>query len=356
MRSVVYQPRFVFRAFFVIAALSISTVVTEQLSAQSTTDTTRRRARPPAPVADYTAPAGAPYTAEEVTIQTPMGHTLAGTLTLPKSASRARRVGAIVTVTGSGPEDRDEYLGLEGYRPFRQIADSLGRRGIAVLRMDDRGTGASKGTFKGATSSDFADDARAGLAYLRTRPEIDSTKLGVLGHSEGAIIAPIVATREPSLRAIVLLAGVAKPARNALNFQMINNINHSTKLSAAQKDSAIARVPEMIDTMMARDPWMAYFLTHDPSATARQVKTPAVLILTGETDQQADAKQVPEWVAAFKASGNTDVTGKVFPNLNHLFAYDPDGYPGNYGKLKTPVMMQSEVVGTIVDWLAQRLR
>jgi hypothetical protein len=108
--------------------------------------------------------------------------------------------------------------------------------------------------------------------------------------------------------------------------------------------------------MMARDPWMAYFLTHDPSATARQVKSPAVLILTGATDQQADAKQVPEWVAAFKASGNKDVTGQVFPNLNHLFAYDPDGFPGNYGKLKPPVMMESYVVGTIVDWLVQRLK
>src|SRR6478752_1779877 len=106
---------------------------------------------------DYSAPAGAPYTAEEVTVHTPMGHTLAGTLTLPKSATRARPVGAIVTITGSGPEERDEAIGIDGYRPFRQFADSLARRGIATLRMDDRGTGASKGVHKGATSADFGE-------------------------------------------------------------------------------------------------------------------------------------------------------------------------------------------------------
>src|SRR6185437_7103112 len=90
-----------------------------------------------APKPDYTAPAGAPYIAEQVTVKTPMGHTLAGTLTLPKSASRRRPVGAIVTITGSGPEERDEAIGIDDYRPFRQFADTLGRRGIAVLRMDD---------------------------------------------------------------------------------------------------------------------------------------------------------------------------------------------------------------------------
>src|SRR3954468_11711050 len=91
----------------------------------------------PPPKPDYSAPADAPYIAEEVVVTTPAGHTLAGTLTLPKAASRAKPVGAIVTITGSGPQDRDENIGLPGFRPFRQIADSLARRGIAVLRMDD---------------------------------------------------------------------------------------------------------------------------------------------------------------------------------------------------------------------------
>ena len=329
----------------------LAAAVTMPVAAQG-----RGEGRAAAPKPDYSAPAGAPYTAEEVTVTTPMGHTLAGTLTLPKSASSARPVGAIVTITGSGPEERDESIGIEGYRPFRQFADSLGRRGIAVLRMDDRGTAASKGTFKGATSADFAEDIRAGLAYLRTRREIDSTHLGLLGHSEGAIIAPIVALKEPGLRALVLLAGVARPAREVLVFQMTNNINHNARFSQTQKDSAITAIPKAIERMMAADPWMAYFLVHDPVADARQLKTPAVLILTGANDQQADAKQIPDWMAAFVAAGNTDVTGEILPGLNHLFVVDPDGFPGNYAKLPPPVRVDQHVVGLVTDWLVRRLK
>jgi dienelactone hydrolase len=285
-----------------------------------------------------------------------MGHTLAGTLTLPKGANRSKPVGAIVTITGSGPEERDESIGIEGYRPFRQFADSLARRGIATLRMDDRGTAGSKGVFKGATSADFAEDIRAGLAYLRARPEIDSMHLGLIGHSEGAIIAPIVALKEPTLRAMVLLAGVARPAREVLVFQITNNINHNARFSQTQKDSAIAAIPETIDRMMAADPWMAYFLTHDPRADARQLKAPAVLMLTGSNDQQADAKQLPEWMAAFIAAGNNDVTAEVLPVMNHLFVVDPDGFPGNYTKLPPPVRVDSRVVGLVTDWLVARLK
>ena len=121
--------------------------------------------------ADYSAPAGAPYTAESVTVPTPMGHTLAGTLTLPRGASRTRPVGVLVTITGSGAQDRDEGMAQIGYQPFRQFADSLSRRGFAVLRMDDRGTGQSKGTWRGSTSADFAEDIprRAGLAAHASR-------------------------------------------------------------------------------------------------------------------------------------------------------------------------------------------
>lgn len=305
---------------------------------------------------DYSAPAGAPYTAVEVTVPTPLGHTLVGTLTLPKSASKAHPVGAIVTITGSGPQDRDESLGFGDYRPFRQWADTLGRRGIAVLRMDDRGTAASGGAFKGATSADFAEDIRAGLAYLRTRPEIDTNRLGLLGHSEGALVAPIAALKEPNLRALVLLAGVARPAREVLVFQMKNLINHNDKLSQTQKDSATAAIPSRIEAMMAADPWMAYFLVHDPAATARQLKTPAVLILTGANDQQADPKQIPDWMSAFMAAGNTDVTGEMLPGLNHLFVVDSDGFPGNYAKLPAPMRIDPRVLGLVADWVALRFK
>src|SRR5688572_17097237 len=309
----------------------------------------------PTPKPDYSAPADAPYTAEEVVVKTPAGHTLAGTLTLPKSASRTKPVSAIITVTGSGPQDRDENIGLPGFRPFRQIADALARRGIAVLRMDDRGTGASGGTFKGATSADFAEDVRAGLAYLRTRPEIRADRLAVLGHSEGAIIAPMVAEKEPTLRAIVLLAGIAQPGRTALHFQLKNLIEHNTKLTPEMRDSQIAEIPKRMEAMMAADPWMKFFLTYDPATTMRRVKTP-VLILTGSRDQQAVPAEVALIEAAFKEGGNKDVTARVLTDLNHLFVQDTDGFPGNYAKLPPPVMMRADAVELIVEWLAKRLR
>lgn len=310
----------------------------------------------PTPKPDYSAPADAPYTAENVLVKTPGGFTLAGTLTLPKGASAKNPVGAIVTITGSGPENRDEDIGLPGFHPFRQIADSLGRHGIAVLRMDDRGTAESGGTFKGATSEDFAEDIRAGLAYLRTRPEIRADRLGVLGHSEGAIIAPMVADKEPTLKAIVLLAGIAEPGRSALQFQMENIIKHNSALSQEQRDTQLAGIPARIDQMMASDPWMKFFLTYDPQTTMRRVKTPAVLILTGSNDKQAVATQVPLIEAAFKTAGNKDVTAKVLPGLNHLFVDDPDGFPGNYAKLPAPIMMKADVVDMVTDWLVRRLK
>ena len=309
----------------------------------------------PTPKLDYSAPADAPYTSEDVMVKTLAGHTLAGTLTLPVGASRAHPVGAIVTVTGSGAQDRDEAIGLPGFRPFRQIADSLGRRGVAVLRMDDRGTGASGGMFKGSTSSDFAEDVLAGLAYLRTRGEIRANRLGVLGHSEGAIIAPMVAEKEPKLRAIVLLAGIAQPGRTALHFQIKNGYEHDTKLTPEKRSELIAAIPTRIDGMMAADPWMKFFLTYDPAATMRRVKTP-VLILTGSRDQQAVPEQVALMEKGFREGGNKNVTARVLPDLNHLFVHDTDGFPGNYAKLPPPVMMQNDVLQIISDWLVKRLR
>jgi dienelactone hydrolase len=131
--------------------------------------------------------------------------------------------------------------------------------------MDDRGTGESGGTFKGSTSADFAEDARAGLAYLRTRPEIRSDRLGVLGHSEGAIIAPMVADKEPELRAIVLLAGIAQRGRTALNFQIKNGYERDTKLTPEKRAELIAAIPARIDAMGAADPWMKFFFEYEPA-------------------------------------------------------------------------------------------
>ena len=107
--------------------------------------------------------------------------------------------------------------------------------------------------------------------------------------------------------------------------------------------------------MMAADPWMKFFLTYDPAATMRKVKTP-VLILTGQNDKQAVPEQVPLQEAAFKAAGNKDVTARVVRGVNHLFVEDADGFPGNYAKLPAPVMMRADVIETVTEWLAKRLR
>ena len=335
------------------AAVIAFTVTAVRSNAQGATASAA--AKKGAEKVDYSAPPGAPYDAIAVTVPTPAGHTLAGTLTIPRGATGSRPVAAIVTITGSGPEDRDEALpGVKGYRPFRQFADSLGRRGIAVLRMDDRGYGESTGDHKSATSADFADDIRAGLAYLRTRPEIDATRLGLLGHSEGGLIAPLVALHEPELRGIVLLAGPSKGGREILQFQLRNLIEHDTTLHGAKKDSALATIDARIDSLGASNAWMKFFLDYDPLATARQVKVP-VLILNGGTDQQVTPDQVPVLESAFRAAGNPDVTAHVFPNMNHLFIHDTSGFPGGYAKLPNP-HVEPEVVGMVVDWVGARLK
>lgn len=302
---------------------------------------------------DYRAPAGAPYTAEDVTITTSAGHTLAGTLTLPRGV--VGRVPAMVTITGSGPQDRDESIpGIKGYRPMRQVADTLGRNGIAVLRFDDRGTGASTGNFATATSADFANDVRAALAYLRLRPEVDPTRLGLVGHSEGGLIAPMVAATDSSLRAIVLMAGPAQDGRQILRYQFRAGIDRASSLSAAQRDSALRGVDATIDSLGRAQPWMRFFLDYDPLATARRVRVPT-LILQGETDRQVTADQAALLERTLRAGGNRQVTRRVFPEANHLFAQDADGNPAGYATLPDR-RVRSDVLGVMVDWLRERLR
>ena len=303
---------------------------------------------------DYSAPADATYTAEEVTVRTPAGVKLTGTLTLPKSRA-ARGAPAIVTITGSGTEERDESLpGVNGYRPFRQIADTLGRRGIAVLRLDDRGAGGSDVGPRGPTSADFADDVRAALAYLRTRRDIDGTRLGLVGHSEGGMIAPMVAATDPALRAIVLMAGPAHTGRAILKYQQEYAADSMLRLSGARRDSAVQDMARKLDSVAAAEPWVHFFLDYDPIATAKRVKQP-VLIVQGATDRQVTPEQAVELAAAFRSGGNSDVTMKPFPSTDHLFLADPVGNPSGYPTLPSK-NVRGEVLGTIADWLAAHLR
>lgn len=308
-----------------------------------------------APRADYSAPPGAPYTAEEVRVPTPGGYTLAGTLTLPKGARGP--VPAVVLVTGSGPQDRDSAIPpVPGYRPFRQIADTLSRRGIAVLRLDDRGTGASGGDPSRATSADFADDVRAAVAYLRGRREVAPERIAVAGHSEGGIIAPMVAASDPRIRAVVLMAGEASTGRAINLYQNRQAVDAAPGLTPAQRDSVMATVPAKVDSLAAQLPWLRFFLDYDPLPTARRVRVPT-LILQGATDRQVPAEQAEQLAAAIRAGGNRDVTVRIFPELNHLFLRDPVGTADvqHYAALPSR-QVPAEVLGTLADWLAAKLR
>ncbi|MGE5100818.1 MAG: alpha/beta hydrolase family protein [Deltaproteobacteria bacterium] len=302
---------------------------------------------------DYSAPPDAPYVAEEVVVQTAAGLKLSGTLTIPRGRPTGRSP-AVVTITGSGPEDRDEEsTALRGYRPFRDLADTLGRRGIAVLRLDDRGVNGSDLGPRTATSQDFADDIRAGVAYLRTRVEIDPARVALVGHSEGGMIAPMVASTDPALRAIVLMAGTASTGREILRAQQVYGVDSMAHLTGAAREEALARAAKATDSLAATTPWMKFFLEYDPSIVARRVTTP-VLILQGATDRQVPPSEAEKLAAAFRAAGNSRVTVRLFPQTNHLFVADAVG-GFDYGKLPS-LHVRPEVLGAIADWLTGQFR
>ncbi len=303
--------------------------------------------------ADYSAPATAPYRAIDVRVPTPGGFELAGTLTLPRATNG--RVPCVVTITGSGLEDRDESLPMvQGYRPFRQVAEALARRGVATLRLDDRGFGDSGGDPGSASTADFADDVRAALAWLRKRPEVDGRRLALLGHSEGAIIAPLVASTDTLLRAIVLLAAPARTGRRVIEYQNRYALERDASVPAARRDSLVRSAMLSVDSLAAGSPWLRFFLGYDPLLVAPRVHVP-VLIVQGETDRQVEPAQAGELAAALRAGGNRDVTVRKLPGLDHLFLPDPSGDPAGYAQLKVR-QVPAEVLALIADWTAARLK
>jgi len=333
-----------------------------------------------------------PYQAEEVAYENTTAKVkLAGTLTIPKGKGPFP---AVLLITGSGPQDRDEMI--FGHKPFKVIADYLTRRGVAVLRCDDRGVGKSTGEFQKATTFDFADDALAGVDYLKTRADIDSKHIGLIGHSEGGIIAPIVATKSPDVAFIVLLAGTglsgeeilylqgrliaqamgAKPedvergmAIQRRLFDIARKEEPSPelvkKLKAAMQEE-IAKLPADskqavlktgIDVANAQldafaNPWFRTFMLHDPRPVLRKVKCP-VLALNGEKDLQVPWKEnLTEIEKALHEGGNTRVTIKSFPGLNHLFQTCSTGTPGEYGRIEET--FNPAVLKVIGDWLEKQ--
>jgi dienelactone hydrolase len=302
-------------------------------------------------IKSFAPPAGAPYSAQEVSFRTPGGITLRGTLTLPAHAP-GTRLPAIVTITGSGPQDRDATPAtLQGYRLYYQLADTLGRRGIAVLRLDDRGAGSDAGPMT-VTTADFADDIRAAVAYLRSRPEIDPARIGLVGHSEGGTIAPMVAASDSSIAAVVILAGTVSKGRDIVGFQQRFIVDSVAHLLGQQREAALAKYAHNTDSVAAATPWWKFFLEYDGTATAGRVRAP-VLILHGEKDYQVPVAEAEKTASAVRAGGNRDVTVRTFPATNHLFLPDA-GLGFSYEKLPSFVV-KPEVMGAIADWLATHL-
>jgi dienelactone hydrolase len=324
-------------------------------------------AAPQSAGSDYSAPATAPFTAEEVTVNA-KGFTLSGTLLIPKTG--ARPFPAVITITGSGQQTRDEPIpisGLEKYALMRQIAETLASRGIAVLRVDDRGAGKSGGFETGttATTSDFADDVRAQVAYLRSRPEIDPKRIALVGHSEGGNIAPMVAAGDTQIAAIVIMAGSAVRGDQISIAQMNVVLEGDTTMTAEEKNKRRTEQREIIQAVVTggdlskypaqvRLPWIKEFWSYDPLPTIRKVRQP-ILVLHGALDRQVAADQAGIIEQAARAAGNKDVTVRVLPNLNHLFLPAKTGAFSEYSTLETSIV-GDDVLKPLGDWLEVRLK
>jgi dienelactone hydrolase len=306
----------------------------------------------PAPTS-YAPPPDAPYSAEDVVVTTTSGLHLAGTLTRPASRTGAR-LPAVVLITGSGPQDRDEATpAIRDYRPFREIADTLSRLGIVVLRLDDRGVGGSDAGPRTATTADFADDVRAAVAWLRTRPGVDARRIGLVGHSEGALVAPMVAATDSAIRALVLIAAPAEPGRRILAAQQRTLIGGDLTLSPSEREEALARAARVTDSLAAAPGWLHFFADYDPLVTARLVRAP-VLILHGMTDRQVSPEQAQTLAEAMRTAGNRRVLVRTFPRMNHLMLEDPSGSPRGYATLPS-MRVRRDMLGALAAWVVRTL-
>lgn len=328
------------------------------------------------------------YVVEDVTVPNKkFGFDLAGTLTLPKGNGPFP---AVVLITGSGQEDRNEEI--FGHKPFLVIADYLTKKGFAVLRCDDRGFGKSKGSLVNVTSYDFSTDALASVEFLKADKRINAKKIGLLGHSEGGLIAQIIAAEHNDIAFIVSLAGpgvkgeqilfeqTQKMAKlmgaseeeiredydmNKIIYKILEEENDNTKVSQKIRDSIkdylTKKNEKDIDqkveaTVKSVSPgaisWLRYFLLSEPSSFLEKIKCP-FLALNGSKDVQVIAESnLPAIEKSLKKGGNKDVTTIEVKDVNHLFQHCTTGLPTEYGKIEET--MSVDVLNTIGDWLAKR--
>ena len=334
------------------------------------------------------------YYSEDVTFENAKANiSLSGTLTLPKKDGVFP---VVILITGSGPQNRDEEL--LGHKPFLIISDYLTKNGIAVLRYDDRGVGQSKGDFKSATTADFATDVESAITFLKTRPEINKNKIGLIGHSEGGLIAPMVASKSNDVSFIVLLAGpgisgdkilllqqkligkasgvsnknlleseltnrkafdIVKKSvtQEQLKIDLTNYIRQTLTKDSPDAEKALEMSDEDFVKMQVEDivnPWMQYFIKYDPKATLEKVKCP-VLAVNGEKDLQVPSKENLTAIKdALLEGGNRNVTIKEFPNLNHLFQECKTGLPNEYSTIEqtfSPVALEE-----ITSWIKKQTK
>ena len=313
------------------------------------------------PEPDYRAPPGAAYAAEQVRVpvRPSEGDTFSLGCTLTRPLRGGPRFPAAITLTGSGAQDRDENLWplVPDYHLFRDVAVRLAATGIAVLRCDDRGFGASGGPLERATMVDFASDARAQLEWLRGRPDVDPERLAVIGHSEGGIVGPMVALDDRRLAALVIMAGTGKDMAAVVRDQFLYPVERAANLTPEQRDAARAEALRQAEEFVNRPmPYLRHARDYDPLITARLVRQP-VLIVHGALDRQVTAGQADTLGAAIREGGNRAVTVRVFPGLNHLFLVSPSGTGATdeYAVLRD-VTPPAEVLETLASWLAARLR
>ena len=311
-----------------------------------------------------------PYDAIDVSYENKSGGvTLAGTLTVPHGAAPFP---AAILITGSGPQDRDESL--MGHKPFWVIADYLTRRGIAILRLDDRGVGKSIGNSSQATLADMAGDVIAGVEFLKGRHEIDAKHIGLIGHSEGGIVGPLAASTSSDVAFVVMLAGTGVPGDQVLELQaelvaraagasdaaIAANHRIQTKLLdtlRAERDEKDEKViieklraawrqgkpagagenaDKVVDTQIAAlvSPEIRSFLFFDPAPVLRSLQVP-VLALNGSRDIQVPPRQnLPAIAGALAAGGNSDFTVAELPGLNHLFQKCKACSVSEYGQIE----------------------